>query len=507
MRLLLNYKKVDILDATYKGIQVIECASRVEIYTDTFRTVPLFVTRDKENELIVFSDFEKYYSFELVKREVDKTGFWEIVLFGSALWTRTLYKNVEQIPSASCLSIDKASEQYKIERYWNYFIKEDEAITSLEQAADGLHSILDRIFSRLNPAKHYILGMSGGLDSRLTLAYLSSHISRDNIQLFTYGFDNSILEYKYATDVAEALGVARPVFHQLSPRSYRESLEYLPQMSGGQVAINHCHIIDYLKTKEIKNDVHISTYLSDALFGYECVSPQQINDINNNYYARVARSATELNAEIRDEIISDSMRIFSGFEINSNFSSLDEFKYITERNIKFHVFLAHLQNKHAETLCIYADIELLKYCLTVPIRFRENKNIIDALLNKYFPEISMGNIDNISSRDSKASTSRFQWDSRFWGFCNWHIFRLLNRINSILRIISMGRFQLTNIYQTEEHERLLYRDFKESLHLATTKLVSLGILTKNQKEEYDTLPIRSAGISERYAIISLAEIL
>jgi hypothetical protein len=76
-----------------------------------------------------------------------------------------------------------------------------------------------------------------------------------------------------------------------------------------------------------------------------------------------------------------------------------------------------------------------------------------------------------------------------------------------LRLLSRGKIQIFNKYQTEEHEKLLYSDFKNELHSATTKLLVLGILSMTQKKEFDKLPIRSAGISERYSLISIAKIL
>ena len=73
--------------------------------------------------------------------------------------------------------------------------------------------------------------------------------------------------------------------------------------------------------------------------------------------------------------------------------------------------------------------------------------------------------------------------------------------------MTRGKIQILNKYQTEEHERLLYSDFKENLHAATSKFLAMGIFSTEQKVEFDKLPIKSAGVAERYAIISLAKIL
>lgn len=275
MKLLFNYEKTELFDINKNGIQVIDYGDSIEIYNDSFRTVPLFITKNKSAELIIFSDFKDYYDFESVDRSIDEAGFWEIVFFGSGLWTRTLYKNIEQMPGATCLRVNKITENYTIERYWNYDVKEDESIQTMQQAADGMYTILDNIFSSLDKNKRYLLGMSGGLDSRITLSFLAKHIPQNNIKLFTYGFDEEILEYVYAKEVANSLGVAVPDFHHLTAASYKEALNYLPSLSGGQISINHCHILDYFSKNNLDDFRHITTYFSDAVFGWDSTYPKK----------------------------------------------------------------------------------------------------------------------------------------------------------------------------------------------------------------------------------------
>jgi hypothetical protein len=499
MKLLFDYDKIELFDINKNGVQLIDHGDSIEIYNDPFRTVPLFITKNKFDELIVFSEFKDYYDFESVDRSVDEAGFWEIVIFGSGLWTRTLYKNVQQMPSATCLTINKKTEQYSIARYWQYDIKEDESIQSIEQAADGMYVILDNIFSKLDKKGLYLLGISGGLDSRITLAFLAKHLPKNNIKLFTYGFNKCILEYVYAKEVANSLGIAEPYFHQLTATSYKDALSYLPSQSGGQISIDHCHILDYFIKNNFSKYRHITTYFSDAVFGWDCIYPKKIKEIKKNYYSEIAEKYSKLTPEIKTIITADSLKIFSGFDVEANFSSLDEFKYITERNQKFHTFLASIQGRTVVTDFVYADTSLLRYSLSIPIKYRQNKNIIDTLLNKYFK--------NISSRDFKNISSRFQWGSKFAGFFNWQFFRIINRANSLLRVLTRGKIQIFNKYQTEEHERLLYSEFRGDLHAATAKFFALGILSADQKKEFDKLPIRSAGVAERYALISLAKII
>ena len=493
------YKKTSKFDIRTNGIQMLECGDYVEFYNDPFRTVPLFIAQDKHNDLIVFSNFEDYYTLDNMSKAMDEVGFWEIVLFGSGLWTRTLYKNVEQMPSASKIVIDKKTNEYTIERYWDFNIEVDESIDSMEKAAQGLHDRLDSIFSKLDKNQKYVMGMSGGMDSRITLAFLSKYIPKENLELFTYGFDERLLEYKYACEITETLSYNKSKFHKLTEESYKDAMEYLPKMSGGQIGVNHCHIIDYIKSNNTKNKVQISTYFSDAIFGWDSDSDKNIDVIENNFYKRIVEKTNLLAQDIKESIINDSIKIFKNLNFNSNYCSLDEYKYVTERNQKFHMYLASIQNNFTNTDLVYANYDLLNYILTIPLKYREQKKLVDYILGNYFK--------NISSRDFKNTSSRFQWGNAFSGVVEFYWFKFLNRVNSALRLLTRGRIQLFNKYQTEEQDRLLYRDFHKELKLATKKLLDNGLLTAEQKRKWDKLPVRSLGVGERFSLISIAKLL
>lgn len=495
----IKFKNVQTFNIKQNGIQIIENDNKIEIYNDPFRTVPLFITKNTKEKLIIFSNFEDFYNFGDVDNSIDVIGFWEIILFGSGLWTRTLYKYVEQMPAASKIVIDKNTNEYKIERYWDFNIKEDKNIDSVEKAAQGLYDSLDFIFSKLDKNQKYVMGMSGGMDSRITLAFLSKYISKENLELFTFGFDEGLLEYKYACEIAEALGYNKPKFHKLTKESYRQAMDYLPQMSGGQIGINHCHIIDFTNQNNYSNYINISNYFSDALFGYDCSYPKKVEKLSDNYFLKSLKNINYLSDDIKKSIENDVRNIFFNYSQQANYSSLSEYKYLTERNQKFHAYLARIQNSYL----VLANYDLLNYMLSVPIIFREQKKLLDIILDTYFKDISNQKFGNISSRDFNGVNFGFTLSSKLAGLVKWFTFKFINRVNALLRLLTKGHIQLFNKYQTEEQDRVLYRDFHKDLKESTQKFVELGLMSEEQKKEWDKLPLRSNGVGERYNLISL----
>jgi hypothetical protein len=177
------------------------------------------------------------------------------------------------------------------------------------------------------------------------------------------------------------------------------------------------------------------------------------------------------------------------------FSSKNEYIYQTERHVKFHEYLSFCISTFSKTKNPFHSLELIQYVMSIPNHLKCKKNLQDYILKNYF-DIQ---IDNISS-------SRFQWKDAGSKIYDWYNFKFLNRLNAVLRLLTKGHIQLFNKYQTEEQDRLLYRDFHKDLKKTTQKFVNHGLMNEKQKREWDVLPLRSSGISERYNLISLGKL-
>jgi hypothetical protein len=479
-------------DINHKGLQKLEDDDHLTVFSDQFRSVPLYIFEDR-TEICLFSDFESFQKHHQFDREIDEVGFWETVLFGTPLWSRTVFKKIKQLPSASKLIINKRLHKFHIERYWHFNIHEDDSIKSKSEAAAGLHAQLSRIFDAFGGDNTYCMGLSGGIDSRLSLAYLSSRVPHEKIKLFTFGFDKRILEYQYAQTVANALGIDDVVFHRMYPQLYREALEYMPIKTCGHIAISHCHIVSFLQSILSEGRLQISNYYSDAVFGYSARLPKTRIGVNDSSYFKKLHSYRYLNPTVVEAISDDICLIASGFDESSNYSSIDEYIYVTERHSKFHMNLAYLQSQFVETVTPYADIELWKFMISVPLKYREQKILLDEIFDVFYPKLGMKNIGQMSSR----------YASRFSKRKDWYEFRLINLANGLLRIGTRGQLQLLNKFQTEEPERLLFTCFHEDLKAATKRFVDLGLMNSAAKAYFDRLPLRAVGADARYTLLSL----
>lgn len=506
----LNYCSRADFDIRSNGVQVVATEKYLNIYTDPFRTVPVFITVLTDRTIVVFSDFDRMYKNDCFDRTIDSAGLWEIILFGTGVWTRTLYLNTKQMPSAAKLTIDRTTGAYSISRYWHYDVELNPDLTSPAKVSDGLISALDLAFSELPPHNLYLSGLSGGLDSRLNVAMLSRHVSKEKIKCFTFGFDRNILEYEVAIAIAKELKLEQPDFFKLCPSNYRNALTYLPNDSGGQIGINHCHILEYFnKIKgEYNNPLFVSTYFTDALFGYACPKQRSIDTIQACRYLKFLDHNIFIDKDIKNLISDDINNCLEGYDNSQfNYGNVNEYTYISERSHKFHMYLGFLQGNIVATQPIYANYDLLCYCLSIPVEQRFGKKIIDRLLERHFPSIGLDRVESISSRSFSTGVSSAPGKTKIQKLASYASFRGTNITNSFLRKYISPNHQLFNKYQTEEQEKNIRTEFEEELEKATSKLLNLGFFDPISKHFYDKIPIKSSRISDCYTIISLAQIL
>lgn len=486
-----EYEYVDNFSFQKNGIQIIESIDKIEIYNDVFRTIPLFISKNEKN-IIIFSNYNTFYDEIEFDKTIDKVGFWEIILFGFAIGTRTIFENVKQMTSASKIIINKKDYTYTIERYWDFKVDTDYSIKNIETASDELFMLLEKNFSNIPANTKYITGISGGMDSRITLAFLSKFLNNEKLELFTYGFNEKIYEYKYAKEIAKRLNYKIPKFHKLNKLTYLNSLNYMPKFTGGQIGINHSPLFSYLNVLENNDSTLIATSYSEIIFSLK--TEKEYSNTQLSLEIKL-NNATYINENIKNIIEEDIKKLKKEYNNNETFSNINDYLYLTEQHPKFHEYLTYLFKSKIKVFNPYTNFELLKYVLSIPKEFKYRKKLQDKLLIDYF-----------KLKDKNVSSSRFEWGDA-GSAIDWFKFKTLNKINAVLRLITKGHIQLVNPYQTEEQSRLLYQFFLKDLEKILNKLYDNNLLDQNAYKHYSKLPISGLEIIERYHILSLGEII
>jgi hypothetical protein len=306
------------------------------------------------------------------------------------------------------------------------------------------------------------------MDSRVSAFYLAGlGLDATRIRLFTFASSLSSYEVRFGAEVAGVLGYSLPDVFLLRDSHYAHALDYLPVWTAGQIGNNHCHIAEYLSQHAgsfSRNTRHVSTYYSDALFGWECTGIRGDLTVNASVTYKKVQDYPDIPADIREQILNDIQLSLKDAEAARGLSDVTEYRYLTERHGKFHMPLAFVQSQFVPTSSPFADFDLLSYVLSIPLQLRKRKRILDELLRLKAP--ALATIGNSSSREYFYGANSMMVRRGLQGRLRFLQFRLLNAVNGVANHLTAGRVQLSNPFQTEELGGLYKRHYEALLAAA-----------------------------------------
>lgn len=475
-----------------KGIMVEKSRSSVKIFNDSFATIPIYVYSDGND--IAVSSIAK--DFDGKKLTPDIVGVYETLLYESGLYSRTIFTEIKELPAACYVEITPSDGGIHIAPYWDFDISREEC--SEEEAIEKVETALCASFKKSVNNTDCLMGLSGGLDSRLSMHILNKSGLLDRVKPFTFGCSKHVLDYTLATKVCNHFSKASPVFYQLKDSDYLNSLN-LSDDSMGSVSMVHGHIYNYINNGSFSEQVLISNYYSDALLGYDC-RPHEVDVLENSeYYKKAMNNDLGIPGSIVEQIIADINKIADRRTKTGNYSSYDEFFYIVERNPKFHIKLSYLLSKNISVCLPYSDWELFRTVISLPMEIRYYKRIEKLILSKSSCDFS----DISSIRYSGKEKSENSFFKKLFYNTGFAKMRVLNRVNSFLCVLSGGRLQISNRYITENHlavyNRLLKQKYSDSV-----KFITAHVCDTLLDEHKSSVCIRTSEAQFRMNVISLA---
>ncbi|EGR3969995.1 hypothetical protein DDN72_11050 [Vibrio cholerae] len=462
---------------------------------DLFCTIPVYFL-EEEDCLYICSDFERLT--EYCSCSVDLSGVWESLLLGSCVYKRTIFEQISQLPNWHEIVVNEQSASVIRQPSLKFF---PDLSKTPEELLEEIDQRLTEIFSRFSTERNYVIGVSGGLDSRLTLAYLNK-VGISNVQPFTFFASENSLEYSLAKKVCDKFNFKQPTGFKLTEESYNNYINFLSTKSGAQIGYHHSHILNCLSDiSEDKSDCfQISNYYTDAIFGWATQS-QKTSELDS--WTKLITGLDYLDENIKMSICSDIENVFYSFGEDQNFSSKDEYKYIFERNQKFHINLAFQQHRFCKTLLPYCDYKLMKLVFSLPLIYRANKRLSDILLEK----MNGGAIYSLSSRQMIDGKS-FSQKNGLLKLAESLRFRIDNMLSLSIAKLTCGRVSYKNKYQSEAHYNLYYSlKCKRKIDEDLKALSDAGVMSISAVQWYKDMSPRNGKTSYFFQLHTLANYL
>jgi len=436
------------------GVNIVTNRTTVKISFDHFNSLPLFWGKTKDGSIVVSNNHEKVVN-EIKPVEIDKIGFWELYLFETPLLSRTLFKGISVSQAGHDLVVDGSGP--RLERRFNFNYGKQKPCKSTVDVANNLLS------KRLKNSHHNVIfPISGGLDSRIILAYMNESLSSDT-NFVTYGFSPKILENIYAQKILQLFykNDYKHVFHTIEANSYIKAGFRGVLLSGGLAGIQNSHLLGYASRSEHLGFDCILGMFADAIFGYG-VSEIESDWSNCKYAIKVDRFKSKgiLSDDISEQIFEDLKLLYNDWCDGSDLSSFDEYVYVRERNGKFHTSLINALQEYWNVEAPLVDWEITKYFMSLPNEIRKNKEIVKIILRAYFPDVEL--IGDVSSSFRNGNS------------------RVLHNISTLLNNIlsrKLGVQPVIPIYtDTERHDYSFLKNYESEYHQSIEQMkVHLGL--------------------------------
>ena len=144
----------------------------------------------------------------------------------------TFLQGVSKLPAGHSLTLDLATLDYRIERYWHYQPEPfEEGADKMEARwVEEFREKLDAAVARRLVADVPVgCFLSGGIDSSIVTALAMKHAGRERIKAFSIGFEEATFdETRYARLVAEHVGAD----HQVETLSVQRALDIRPDLTA-----------------------------------------------------------------------------------------------------------------------------------------------------------------------------------------------------------------------------------------------------------------------------------
>jgi asparagine synthetase B (glutamine-hydrolysing) len=188
--------------------------SRWNIWTNRLGTLHIYQTKNAIGT-----------SFNTIVRAVgnldlDSDAILGFFTFGFFPQNRTYSKDVRIIRPATHEVFDATGKKISEKRYWSWVFNPD-TNRNYEKTVDEFGSLLNEVMAELSNGK-ISLPISGGLDSRSTVAALFSNDKVSDVRAYSYGYTPDSEEIKIARQIASARNIPFESF--LIPKYLFESL-------------------------------------------------------------------------------------------------------------------------------------------------------------------------------------------------------------------------------------------------------------------------------------------
>jgi asparagine synthase (glutamine-hydrolysing) len=138
---------------------------------------------------------------DFTERQLDYEALTGFFTFGFFPQDRTFFKGLKITPPSTQLVVDQVGKQVQQNRLWSWSHTPNANI-SFDDAVDAFAALFHQVIHEQVHDRRVALPISGGLDSRSTIAALKNNQDNTHVWAYSYGYSKDSVETKIASQIA-----------------------------------------------------------------------------------------------------------------------------------------------------------------------------------------------------------------------------------------------------------------------------------------------------------------
>lgn len=238
-------------------------ARKLVVANDRIGLVPVYYAR-RGDGLIFGGGARALLADPAVSRQIDPLAIGQFLTFQHPLGDRTFLADVRLLPGSSVLTFQDG--RLNVRRYWDLRYAEHHTFRSEADYVDELlHLLRQAVKRQARDSLPTGVLLSGGLDSRVLLAFLSEAV-RDKLFSFTWGVPGCD-DARYAREVSAIAG-AENHFFELKPDYLLALAEKSVRLTDGMGSVVNLHALATLDAQTRYAKAIYKGFMGDAMMGY-----------------------------------------------------------------------------------------------------------------------------------------------------------------------------------------------------------------------------------------------
>ncbi len=238
-------------------------ARKLVVVNDRIGLVPVYYAR-RGDGLIFGGGVRALLADPAVSRQIDPVAIGQFLTFQHPLGDRTFLADVRLLPGSSVLTFQNG--RLSVRRYWDLRYAERHAFRSeADYVEELLHLLRQAVKRQARDSLPTGVLLSGGLDSRVLLAFLSDAI-KDKLFSFTWGVPGCD-DARYAREVSAIAG-AEHHFFELKPDYLLTLAEKSVRLTDGMGSVVNLHALATLDAQTRYAKAIYKGFMGDAMMGY-----------------------------------------------------------------------------------------------------------------------------------------------------------------------------------------------------------------------------------------------